>query len=69
MPKATDPFDIKLDFHNPPHLNARMWARPYQKLPHMAVVTLEICHCGTHDRKQVQLIRFLLFSFCDSSIF
>ena len=36
MPIGADPFDMKLDFYNPPHLNACMWARPYQKVPHMA---------------------------------
>ena len=49
MPIATD---IKLDFHNPPHLNARMWARPYQKVSHMAVATSQMTLRETRQKQE-----------------
>ena len=62
MPIATD---IKLDFHNPPHLNARMWARPYQKVSHMVVATSKMTLRETRQKQETgDLVAFI---FPDSS--
>ena len=62
MPIATD---IKLDFHNPPHLNARMWARPYQKVSHMAAAAFKMTLRGTWGK--IICGDLVVFIFPDSS--